>query len=137
MPPPTAHIIPLTTIHDSRGDLGVVDAAQDLGFTVQRAFYIYNTPTATQRGGHAHKTLHQFLISMGGPVALSVHDGQRAHSHTLAPWVQGLHLPPAHWIDIEHFDAGTTLLVLCSAAYDEADYLRDFADFLRYCGPAS
>lgn len=127
-----AHIVTLPAISDARGHLGVVDAVQDLGFPIERAFYIYQTPETAHRGGHAHKTLHQFLISLGDPVALRIHDGQREASFILHGYTQGLYLPPKHWVDIDSLSAGTTLLVLCSASYDESDYLRDFHGFLDH-----
>ena len=130
---PQPHILTLPAIRDARGDLGVVEAAQHLGFPLERIFYIYNTPAATHRGGHAHKTLHQFLISLGSPLQLRVHNGQHEQAYTLASHTQGLYLPPLHWIDIDHLPAASTLLVLCSAPYDEADYLRDFSGFLAHC----
>jgi hypothetical protein len=126
-------IIALTAIADARGHLGVVEAAQDLDFPIARVFYIYNTPAATHRGGHAHKALHQCLISLGAPITLRVHNGQREQSFSLQSHSQALYVPPRHWIDIDHIPQGCTLLVLCSAPYDEADYLRDFNTFLAYC----
>ena len=41
-------------------------------------------------------------------------------------------LPPQEVVRQAHAQ-GCTLLVLCSAPYDEADYLRDFNTFLAYC----
>ena len=131
--PTHAHIVTLPAISDVRGHLGVVDAAQDLGFPIERAFYIYHTPETAHRGGHAHKTLHQFLISLGAPIALRIHDGQRKIPFALQAYTQGLYLPPKHWVDIDSLSEGTTLLVLCSAPYEESDYLRDFDGFLDYC----
>ena len=137
MPPAHAHLVNLPAIADARGHLGVVEAAQDLCFPIARIFYIYNTPEATHRGGHAHKTLQQFLISLGAPITVKTHNGQTETAHTLQPYTQGLFVPPQHWVDIDHIAPNTTLLVLCSAAYDEADYLRDFPDFLQHCAATS
>ena len=132
MPPAHAHIIDLPSFPDARGHLGVVEVAQHIGFAIERAFYIYNTPSHAHRGGHAHKTLYQFLITLGAPIAFRVHNGQQETAFTLNSYTQGLYLPPRHWIDIDSIPTNTTLLVLCSAAYDEADYLRDFSAFLAY-----
>ena len=41
----------------------------------------------------------------------------------------GLHIGPMIWHEMHDFTPGTVLLVLASAAYDERDYLRDFAAF--------
>jgi hypothetical protein len=132
MLPTAARIIDLPSFPDARGHLGVVEVAQHIGFAIERAFYIYNTPSQAHRGGHAHKTLKQFLISLGAPITLRVHDGQRESAHTLEAYTQGLYLPPGHWIDIDQIAPNTTLLVLCSAPYDETDYLRNFVDFFSH-----
>ena len=129
----SARLVELPHFSDARGHLGVVEAAQHLGFSLERAFFTYHTPPSTHRGGHAHKTLQQFLISLGAAVTVKTHNGQTETTHTLQPYTQGLMVPPRHWVDIDHIQASTTLLVLCSAAYDEADYLRDFPSFLQYC----
>ena len=35
------------------------------------------------------------------------------------------------WRELENFSSGAVCLVLASIVYDEADYIRDFAEFQR------
>ena len=41
----------------------------------------------------------------------------------------GLTLPPMVWHEMSDFSPDCVLMVLASAAYDEADYIRDYAEF--------
>ncbi len=43
----------------------------------------------------------------------------------------GLYIPPLVWREIENFSSGAVCLVLASEHYDEADYYRDYEEFLR------
>ncbi len=40
----------------------------------------------------------------------------------------------AVWREISNFSSGAVCLVLASMEYDEADYIRDYDDFLSYVG---
>ncbi len=135
MPTPLTQpqLLPLANIMDARGHLGVLEASSQLPFAVQRLFFIYNTPAHSHRGGHAHKALHQFLVFFGpNALSVSVHNGKQAQHFAVPPYSEGLYLPPGHWVDIEEIPLGSHILVLCSAPYEEADYIRDFAAFLSY-----
>lgn len=128
-----AQLVQLPAIADARGHLGVISAAQDLGFPLRRLFYIYHTPATAHRGGHAHKALQQFLIVIGStPITLSLDNGHTTSLFQIQPYTQGLYIPPLHWVDIDNIPAGTCILVACSDEYNEADYLRDYSDFLQH-----
>ena len=42
----------------------------------------------------------------------------------------GLTLPPMVWHEMKDFSPDCVLMVLADAAYDEADYIRDYGEFL-------
>ena len=44
----------------------------------------------------------------------------------------GLHIPPGVWASEVNFSSGAICLVLASHQYNEADYLREYEDFLNY-----
>lgn len=50
---------------------------------------------------------------------------------------RGLVLPPMVWHEMRGFSPGCVLMVLAAAAYDEADYIRDRAAFLKRAGGVS
>ena len=62
--------------------------------------------------------------------ALYLDDGiTRQMVHLNRPWL-GLYVPPMVWASEGNFDSGTVYLVLTSDFYNEADYLRDYDEFL-------
>ena len=43
-----------------------------------------------------------------------------------------LHVPPGIWASEQGFSSGSICLVLASHAYNEDDYLRNYASFIAY-----
>ncbi|GGD00319.1 sugar 3,4-ketoisomerase [Undibacterium terreum] len=123
-------LIELPKIHDPRGNLTFMESNKHVPFEIQRVFYLYDVPTASDRGAHAHKSLHQFLICLSGSFDVALDDGKNKRTvHLNRPW-QGLHVPPMIWASEINFDAGSVCLVLASAPYDESDYYRNYNDYL-------
>lgn len=115
---------------DERGNLSVVDSQTCLPFELKRVFYIYDMPSDTQRGAHAHKKLHQFLWCLSGSVEVStVNFEGRSERFTLSlPW-KGLHIPPLTWAHETSLSAGCVYVVGASSFYDEDDYIREYSEF--------
>jgi len=44
---------------------------------------------------------------------------------------QGLLIPPMTWRDLDRFSPGAICLVLASDPYEEADYIRDYEEFVN------
>ena len=90
--------------------------------------------TGTDRGAHAHKTLHEFVVCLSGSFDVTLDNGfDKKTVHLNRPWM-GLHIPPLIWAAEVNFDPGSLLLVLASDCYDKEDYIRDYNDFLRRVG---
>jgi len=121
----------LREVRDARGDLCVAEVGPDLPFAVQRSFLVYNVPSAELRGEHAHHRCHQFLMAVKGSVRVTVDDGTRREEFVLDRPNLGLHLPPMTWGIQDRYSEGAVLLVLASDTYDAADYIRDYAQFVR------
>jgi len=117
---------------DARGNLSVIDSTTCLPFPIKRVFYVYDIPTAAQRGGHAHYKLHQFLWCVSGAVEVStISANGEANAFTLSlPW-QGLYIPPLVWAHETALTAGCTYFVAASDYYDETDYIRDLTTFTQ------
>lgn len=99
-------------------------------FDIRRVYYLYDVPADSLRGGHSHIAHSELLIPVSGSVVVELSDGQRTRSFTLRkPW-EGLLIPPGLWRVLHDFSAGTVLLVLTSHPYEEADYVREYSDFL-------
>ncbi len=128
-------LIELPKIVDERGNLSFIEGKQHIPFDIKRVFYIYDVPTASSRGAHAHKELHQFIICLSGGLDVSLDDGKTKKNIRLnRPW-QGLHIPPMIWASEGNFDPNSLYLVLASLPYDENDYYRSYDEFLRAVSP--
>lgn len=137
MPLPTIDDCRLLTLPrktDPRGNLTFIEGGRQVPFDIKRVFYLYDVPTAEGRGAHAHRALTQMLICLAGSFDVEVDDAAR-HStiHLNRPWT-GLVVPPMIWAAEVNFDPGSVCLVLASALYDEADYIRDRQEFLKLRG---
>ena len=126
-----ASFIDLPVVADPRGNLCFVESTRHVPFDIQRVYDLSDVPSQSTRAGHAHKALHQLLIAVSGAFDVKLHDGTREERVTLNRPNRGLHIGPMLWRDIDNFSSGAVCLVLASEHYDEADYMRDFADFER------
>ena len=123
--------IELPVVEDPQGDLAFAEEESHVPFPIARAFHVYGIPVGAARGGHAHLTLEQAVFCLAGRLEIVVDDGERRRAHVLDDPRRGLYLPPMVWHDIGGFAPGTVYLVLASALFDEADYVRDYEEFLR------
>jgi dTDP-4-dehydrorhamnose 3,5-epimerase-like enzyme len=124
-------LIELPKITDPRGNLSFIESKRHVPFEIKRVFYIYDVPTGFDRGAHAHKKLHQFLICLSGSFDVALDDGMNKEViHLNRPW-KGLHIPPMVWAAEVNFDPGSICLVLTSDYFDEDDYYRDYSKFIE------
>ncbi len=130
------HLVELQRITDDRGTLGVAEVGRHVPFVVRRAFWLVDVPRDRSRGAHAHRTLEEFVVALAGSVEVTVDDGRERATYRLAQGSPGLYVPAMIWVEMRSFSPGAVLMVLCSAPYDEADYLRDRAAYLRAQGLA-
>ena len=123
-------IIDMPRIQDPRGNLTFVEGGQQIPFDIKRVYYLYDVPGGSERGGHAHRGLHQFVIAMSGSFDIVLDDGFEKKRIHLNRSYLGLYLPPMTWRELDNFSSGSVCMVLASERYDEADYLRDYSDFM-------
>lgn len=116
---------------DDRGQLVAIEAMKDLPFAVKRVYYIYDTLPGVRRGYHAHKNLQQVLLCVNGSCKIHLDDGTDTAEVTLDKPNEGLYISNNMWREMYDFVPGTVLLVLASEYYDEADYIRNYSDFLK------
>lgn len=124
-------IVDLPKIEDRRGNLTFVEANRHIPFDINRVYYLYDVPGGAERGGHAHKELHQFMIAMSGSFDVLLDDGHTKFKFHLNRSYYGLYIPPMMWREIDNFSSGSVCMVLASEFFDEGDYFRDYQDFLK------
>ena len=125
-------IIELPRLKNRAGNITVVNNNDNIPFEVKRIFYIYDIPGGEDRGAHAHKDCHQFLVAVSGSFEVEMDDGTNKRTITLNRPYYGLHIPPGIWAAEKGFSSGAVCLVLASHKYDEKDYIRDYRNFLKY-----
>ena len=124
-------VIDLPVVHDLRGNLTVVEAERQVPFDIRRVYYLYDVPSGSERAGHAHRGLQQLIIAASGSFSIHLDDGRRQETIFLNRSHKGVLLKPMVWRVINNFSSGAVCMVIASAHYDEADYIRDHGDFCR------
>lgn len=125
-------IITLASIKFRAGNITPVTNCTEIPFAVKRLFYIYDIPGGVDRGAHAHKECHQFLIAASGSFEIEMDDGEVKRTVMLNRPYFGLHIPPGIWAAEKGFSSGAVCLVLTSENFSEEDYIRDYRDFLSF-----
>ena len=129
-------ILELPKIQDNRGNLTFIEAGRHVPFDFKRAYFLYDVPGGSTRGGHAHKELHQIVIAMSGSFDIELSDGVNTTRFHLNRSYFGLYIPPMVWREMDNFSSGSVALVLASDFYSEEDYFRDFPEYLSSRGIA-
>lgn len=102
-------------------------------FDVKRIYFTRDVPVGQIRGHHAHKTLRQVLICPYGAIRVTLDNGLGAQEATLLDTPdKGLYVGPRMWRTMEWVKPESILLVFASQKYNEADYLRDYDEFVRF-----
>ena len=131
MPLNDCRLIELPKISDPRGNLTFVEGGNHIPFDIKRVYYLYDVPGGSDRGSHAHRNQHQFVIAMSGSFDIVLDDGDRQRRFHLNRSYYGLYICPMMWRTLDNFSSGGVCMVLASAFYDPADYIRDHDEFLR------
>ena len=123
-------IIDLPKISDPRGNLTFIEGMRHIPFDIRRVYYTYDVPGGADRGGHAHKALHQLIIAMSGSFDVTLDDGRNKKKFHLNRSYQGLYVCPMMWRYLDNFSSGSVCMVLASNLYEASDYYRDYNEFI-------
>lgn len=121
-------LIEIPKIHDRRGNLSVIEGST-IPFVSKRVYYLYDVPSGSRRGGHAHKKQQELLIALSGSFDVVLKDGKSTKTVTLNKPNQGLLIIEGIWRELRNFSSGAVCLVLASDEFDEEDYIREYKSF--------
>ncbi|WP_163575905.1 sugar 3,4-ketoisomerase [Halomonas faecis] len=125
--------IDFQSLGDKRGQLVAIDIGKEreVPFDIKRIYYIYHTAEDVSRGFHAHKKLKQVAICISGSCRMVLDDGCTRESIVMNSPAKGLLIESMIWREMRDFSDDCVLLVLASERYDESDYIRNYADFIK------
>ena len=126
-------IINIRTITaDNLGALSFIESDIDVPFDIKRVYYIHHAEQYTQRGGHAHKTLEQFLFCPFGSIEIKlIGRDMTEKSVVLSDPNKGLYITGGVWRNMLWLQKDSVLCVAASQYYNANDYIREFVVFER------
>jgi hypothetical protein len=125
-------VIELNKVHNRSGNLTSLEDNMDIPFDVKRLYYLYDVPGGAERGGHAHKELHQLIVAASGCFDVVLDDGKNIKVVELNRPYYGLYVVPGIWRELINFSSGAICLVLASEKYNVDDYIRDYNEYIKY-----
>ena len=118
--------------HNRAGNLTALENLVSIPFEIKRVYYLYDVPGGSERGGHGHKQLQQYIVAVSGAFDIFLDDGTNKKLIRLDRPDIGLHVVPGIWREMLNFSSGAVCLVLASERYVEEDYIRDWSTFKAY-----
>lgn len=114
-------------MEDSRGTLSFI---QDLEFSVERVFWIYNVPEGSERGEHAHRTCSEILFAINGSCDVDLVYGDEMQTIHLCQPNEGVVIRQMVWCRLYNFSKDFIGLCLASQTYSPEGYVNSFEEFL-------
>lgn len=125
-------LLSLPNVISPSGSVTAMQSSDACPIHICRVYYLFDVPNNAHRGGHAHRGLHQILVAASGSFEVMLDDGHSTRTVVLNKPQVGLHIVPGIWRELSNFSSGSICLVLASARYEEADYLRSRTEFGRW-----
>jgi hypothetical protein len=123
-------LLELPRVTSPEGSITPVESSVDMPFAIERFYYLYDVPGGETRGGHAHRQLQQLLVSVMGSFDVELDDGRSRRVVRLDRAYNGLYIPRLIWRELKNFSSGGICMVLASRPFEEADYIRNYADYV-------
>ena len=122
---------------DARGNLSFAEQNNHIPFEIKRTYWIYDVPGGEERGGHAFRLNQEFIVALSGAFDVVVDDGQNKKTFSLNRSYYGLYVPAGLWREINNFSTNSLALEFGSEHYDEADYIREYDEYLQFKAQSS
>ena len=118
-------------IADLSGVLCAVENGREVPFVIRRVYWLDQLSPQYARGFHAHRALQQAMFCLRGRCDLLVDDGKTRQSIHMDTPDKFVLIDKMVWREMHNFSSDCLLMVLASDYYDEADYIRDYDEFLQ------
>jgi dTDP-4-dehydrorhamnose 3,5-epimerase-like enzyme len=128
------NVLELNKIHNPSGNITIYQNGLNHLINVKRVYYLYDVPSGSERGGHAHKELYQIIIAASGSFDVILDDGFNKKIVSLNRPNYGLLVVPGIWREIINFSSGAICLVLASEKYSPDDYIHNYMEFKKVKG---
>ena len=122
-------IIHLPKILDERGNLSFLEEGNQIPFTIERSYWIYDVPGGEVRGGHSYFKNQEIIIALSGSFDVVVNDGNEEKVFSLNRSYYGLYIPNGIWRHMQNFSTNSLGFIVASTVFDELDYERNFEKF--------
>ncbi len=122
-------VIQLPKNEDERGNLSYIEGGKHIPFKIKRTYWIYDIPGGEKRGGHAYKTLNEFIVALSGSFDIVLDDGKQKKVFSLTRSYYGIFVPKMIWRSLENFSTNSLCLILASDVYKENDYIMEYKNF--------
>lgn len=116
------------------GALLVIEKLENLPFPIKRIYYICGAPRGLVRGKHAHRKLQRVLFCPSGSCDFTLDDGRERVTIHVSGNNHGIYIYGPLWLEFTNFSPDCVVMSLASEEYDEADYIRDYDEFLQFVG---
>ena len=125
-------LLEISKINNEAGNLTILENGLNIPFDVKRIYYLYDVPSGSARGGHAHIELEQYIIAANGSYDVILDDGKNKKKFTLNRPNLVLHILPGMWRELDNFSSGSITMDLASEVYKEKDYISEYSTFLNF-----
>ena len=125
------YLIDFKQIDETDGSLVFMEGNAQIPFEIKRVFYVFDTPSDSERANHANKNTDFVLICVHGSVRVELDDGTDVQVFHLDSSNKGVYIPKMTWMRTFDFENDAVLLALASERYQENQYYEDYDEFLR------
>lgn len=122
-------LIQLPKFLDERGNLSFFENKNQIPFSIKRSYWIYDVPGGEMRGGHAYKTLQEFIVALSGSFDVVLDDGQNKKTFSLNRSYYGLYIPKLIWRHLDNFSTNSLALIVSDHLYSAEEYIYHYEDF--------
>ena len=124
--PKGCKLINLPEHTDNRGSLSFAVAQQEIPFSIERVFWIYDVPEGAERGAHSHNECAEVVVAIQGAFDMTVDDGTTQATVRMDAPHTGILIPAGVWCRLSNFAPNTACVVMASHPYNTAGYIHDY-----------